>query len=65
MPLSDPGVAPTVVAAQAAQEVTVRGDGNKSSFGLSGVSELSLVCVLGAQDKKDRSQFGAQELYLY
>lgn len=37
------------------------------SFGLSDVSELSLVCVLTAEDKKDsvRSQLGAQEIHLY
>lgn len=61
------GVTPAVVAAQAAREVAVRADGNKSYLGLSDVSELSLVCVLGAGDKKDnvRAQFGAQELQLY
>lgn len=41
------GMAPTVVAAEAAQEVTVRGEGDESSLGLSDASELSLICVLG------------------
>ena len=41
------GMAPTVVAAKAAQEVAVRGDGDESSLGLSDASELSLICVLG------------------
>lgn len=44
MLLPDHRNAPTVVAAQ---EVTVRGDGDDSSFRLSDASELSLICVLG------------------
>lgn len=55
------GVAPTVVAAQAAQEVAVRGDGNKSYLGLSDVSEL----WQRTRRTGVRSQSGAQELHLY
>lgn len=40
------GMAPTVVAAEAAQEVTMRGEGDESSLELSDASELSLICVL-------------------
>lgn len=36
---------PTIVAAEAAQEVIVRTDA--SSLGLSDASKLSLICVLG------------------
>lgn len=48
------GVASAAVAAQAAEEVALRGDGNKSYLGLRDVSELSLVCVLGAEHKEDK-----------
>lgn len=59
-------MAPAVVAARADQEVALRGDGKKSYPGLSGVSELSLVCVLGQRTGMTsvRSQPGAQELHL-
>lgn len=40
-------MAPTVVAAETAQEVTMRGEGDESSLGLSDASELSLISVLG------------------
>lgn len=48
------GVASAVFAAQAAQEVALRVDENKGYLGLSDVSELSLVCLLGAEHKKDK-----------
>lgn len=47
-------MASAVVAVQAAQEAALRGDGNKGYLGLSDVSELSLVCLLGAEHKKDK-----------
>jgi len=47
-------MAPAVVAAKAAQEVTVRCEGGESSLGLSNASELSLVPVLGKAPQKDK-----------
>lgn len=44
----------TVVAAQAAQEAALRADGKKNYLGLGDVSDLSLVCVLGSEDKNDK-----------
>lgn len=40
-------MARTVVAAKAAQEVTMRGEGDKGCLELRDASELSLICVLG------------------
>lgn len=61
MPRSDHWSGTNSLAAQAAQEAAMRGDGSKSYLGLSDVSEL----WQRTRRTGVRSQFGAQELHLY